>query len=182
VNYRLYFLFLFFLGWSSYFSFISIYLIHKYHYSALFISLFLADLGVGFSIGCGVLVDYCTKRFSFKKSVLAGLIFAMLAIIITLLFQEQWVVWAMGLAVGTGIAVAYSVMLAIFSNQVSDSEQGWIMGVTGAIMALCFGVTTFFMGFIAIFGVTLPLVIAAGGLGVAALLLFYLYKENNHSH
>ena len=38
--------------------------------------------------------------------------------------------------VSMGIALGHSAIMAIFSNQVSDDRQGWVMGVTGAVVSL----------------------------------------------
>ncbi|MCC5015875.1 MULTISPECIES: MFS transporter [unclassified Legionella] len=158
-------------GWSNYFSFISLYLLQTYHYSAMENSFFLAVMGLGFSIGCGYIVDFCTKRYSFDWVVITGLLLTATHVLLTLLFKQQWVAWVAALLIGMSLSVAYSVLLTIFSNQVNEDEQGWVMGVTGSIMALCFGLTSIFTGLIAQIGAVLPMTLATLGLAVSGLLL-----------
>jgi hypothetical protein len=62
-------------------------------------------------------------------------------------------------------------LLAIFSNLVSNDEQGWVMGVTGSIMAICFGLTSLFTGVMAQIGAGIPLILSIIGLTSSALLL-----------
>lgn len=158
-------------GWSNYFTFISLYLTQVYHYSIIENSLFLAVMGLGFSLGCGYLVDYCSKRFDLNKTVFITLILTAVEIAITLISSSIVVAWVMVFFIGTTLSVAYSTLLAIFSNLVDENEQGWVMGVTGSIMAICFGLTALFTGLIAQMGAVLPMLLAVIGLSLSALLL-----------
>ncbi|CEK10830.1 MFS transporter [Legionella hackeliae] len=161
-------------GWSNYFSFISFYLFQTFHYSALQNSFFLAVMGLGFSIGCGYIVDYCTKRYPYDAIVIVGLSVTALNVFLTLIIPMQWIAWVATLMIGMSLSVAYSVLLTIFSNLVSENEQGWVMGVTGSIMALCFGLTSIFTGIIAQVGAVLPMLFAVLGLAGSAVLLAYV--------
>lgn len=163
-------------GWSNYFSFISLYLTQVYQYSNMQNSLFLAVMGLGFSLGCGFLTDYCTKRYQHNLIVVVALFFTAVEVGITLIAQNEWVVWLMVFCIGSSLSLAYSTLIAIFSNLVSADEQGWVMGVTGSIMALCFGITSLFTGVIAQMGATLPLILAVIGLAGSATLLLLLAK------
>ncbi|ASQ45802.1 MFS transporter [Legionella clemsonensis] len=158
-------------GWSNYFSFISFYLFQTYQYSALQNSFFLALMGLGFSIGCGYIVDYCTKRYSYDVIVIISLLITATSVFFTVAIPVAWVAWVATLVIGMSLSVAYSVLLTIFSNLVSENEQGWVMGVTGSIMALCFGLTSIFTGVIAQVGAILPMLLAVIGLAGSAILL-----------
>lgn len=166
-------------GWSNYFSFIPLYLLQVFNYSTMENSFFLAVLGLGFSIGCGFVVEYCTKRYSFDNVVLGGLLVTALQIFIFLVIDWEWVAWVTTFIIGISLSVSYSVLLTIFSNQVSENEQGWVMGVTGSIMALCFGLTSVFTGLVAHMGARLPMLLALGGLLASAFLLFLVKSKKN---
>ena len=164
-------------GWSNYFSFISLYLNQIYHYSNMQNSLFLAVMGLGFSLGCGYLVDYCVKRFQNDKTVVVALFLTAAEVAITLFATAEWVCWVMVFLIGSTLSVAYSTLLAIFSSLVNEDEQGWVMGVTGSIMAICFGITSLFTGLIAQMGAHLPMMLAMSGLALSAILLI-LFKPS----
>ncbi|KTC73772.1 transporter of the major facilitator superfamily (MFS) [Legionella birminghamensis] len=164
-------------GWSNYFSFIPLYLFQKYHYSVMENSFFLAFMGLGFSVGCGYVVDFCTKRFEYNLVVIVGLLVTASQVLLMLLVQEAWVAWMATFFIGISLSVAYSLLLTIFSHLVSAQEQGWVMGVTGSIMALCFGLTSLFTGLIAQVGASLPMLLATGGLAMSAVVLS-LVKSN----
>lgn len=165
-------------GWSNYFSFISLYLSQTYHYSTMQNSFFLAVMGLGFSVGCGYIVNLCTKRYAFESIVIIGLTLTATFVLATLLINEEWVAWVAALMIGISLSVAYSVLLTIFSNQVNHNEQGWVMGVTGSVMALCFGLTSVFTGLIAHVGAVLPMILATTGLAGSAGILLIVKTGN----
>lgn len=164
-------------GWSNYFSFISLYLYDHYHFEVLANSMFLAVLGCGFSVGCGFVVNYCSKHFTLKRAVIVGLYTTALGVLITLVFANVYSAFAMAFLIGVSMAVAYSVIIVMFSNQVNEDEQGWVMGVTGSIMALCFGLTSLFTGMVAEMGAAIPLILSVLGLSVSASLLVFVRVE-----
>ncbi len=168
------------LGWSDFFTFMSMFMLDRYHFSPLKVSLFMGALGLGFAIGCGYLVDVCAKRFTFKRSVMLGVLLAAMGVLVMLLVNNVAVAWIAVIFVGTTLAVAYSIILTMFSNQVNENEQGWVMGVTGSIMALCFGINSLLMGVLIQYGGTsLPLAIAVLGLSISGLLMGIYRPRHN---
>ncbi len=166
-------LLIFIAGWSEYFSFIAQFLLRYYNYSTLNTSLFITVLAVGFSIGFAVLVEPCTKWFGNKRCVVGGLGIGAALCLITATVPLQWLTWISAVFIGMSVAVAYSVLITIFSNQVDSTEQGWVMGVTSAIMALSFGVATFLSGFAADFGAAMPIIMAFIGMLISAILMSF---------
>lgn len=159
------------LGWSSYISFIPLYMYRVYRFDTFETSMFLAVLGLGFSVACGYLVGYFSKRFHLRKVTYWSFILSALCVLITLCFAIQWVNWVVVFFIGITVGIGYSDLITLFSNQVSADEQGWVMGITGSIMALCFGLVDLLVGFFARYGVVVPLVCAVVGFVLAALLL-----------
>ncbi|MGJ3493252.1 Tetracycline resistance protein, class C [Piscirickettsia salmonis] len=163
-------------GWSNYFSFISVYMTKNYHFNTFENSMFLAVMGVGFSIGCGYVVEWCAKRYLLSHTVRIMLILTGISVLLTLLIHNVYTCYLFALLIGLTLAVAYSSIIALFSNQVGADEQGWVMGVTGSIMALCFGLTSFGTGVVASFaGASIPIVFAVIGL-LASGGLLYLFR------
>ena len=73
--------------------------------------------------------------------------------------------------IGITMAVGYSSMITLFSNQVDENEQGWVMGVTGALMALCFGLTSFLTGYLANLSNAVPMYLAIAGIAASAVIM-----------
>jgi predicted MFS family arabinose efflux permease len=164
-------------GWSNYFSFIPLYLFQTYHYTVMQTSLYLALLGLGFSVGCGYITAWVTRHFQYDKIVIVGLLITASQVLLALVTDEEWVLWVSTFVIGISLSAAYSVLLTIFSNLVGNDEQGWVMGVTGSIMALCFGLTSVFTGLVAYMGAILPMLLAFCGLTLSAVILFFVKGE-----
>ncbi|OGT30200.1 MAG: hypothetical protein A3E87_00475 [Gammaproteobacteria bacterium RIFCSPHIGHO2_12_FULL_35_23] len=166
-------LLIFISGWGEYFGFISQFLLRRYQYSSLEISLFMVALGIGFSIGFAFLVDFCASRFNLKRCICFNLLIAALVCLITLISHTPIIAWIGSIIIGLAISIAYSILITMFSNQVTNSEQGWVMGVTNAIMALSFGITTFFSGFAADITPGMPIFLAFIGILISTILMYF---------
>ncbi len=164
-------------GWGGYYSFVSMYLLRVYHFSSLHTGFYMAVMGAGFGIGTGFLVDPLTKRFSLKKCVIGGCFFVALGTFLTITAPSEIYLWLDVLIVAPAMAVAYSTILTLFSNQVNEDSQGWVMGITGAIMAFAFGANNLLIGFMGSFKPQTPLIMTIVSLLLASLLMktiFYL--------
>ncbi len=164
-------------GWSGFYSFISMYLYQVYHFTPLQVGFYMGLMGVGFGVGTGFLVDIFTKRFSLKQGVICGCLFVALGTVLTITSPQAIYVWFDVLIVATAMALAYSTLLTIFSNQVDADSQGWVMGITGAIMAFAFGLNGLLAGLLANVGSRIPLIITVVSLLLAAILMKVLFKE-----
>lgn len=167
------------LGWSGMYSFISMYLLKAHQFNELQIGFYMGALGIGFGIGNGLLTEFLTQRFSLKACVIGNSIVAVSGILITIFASTEWVVWPASLLISAPIAVAYSAILTLFSNQVSADEQGWIMGITGAIMAFAFGAMGLLIGTLSNTSPGIPLLISAGFLVLTAILMKMIFKNGN---
>lgn len=163
-------------GWSGFYSFISMYLYQTYHFSSLQNGFYMGLMGVGFGIGTGFLIDPLTKRFSLKMCTIGGCILAAIAMVLTVTAPQEVYIWSEVVLVAIAMAIAYSTILTLFSNQVDDDSQGWVMGVTGAIMALAFGVNGLLLGILSNFSLQMPIVVAAICLLLAAALIAVIFK------
>jgi len=162
------------LGWSDFFTFMSMFVFHRYHFTPLKVSFFMAALGLGFTIGCGYLVGFFSQRYTLKNCVIVGLLLSAISVLVFLLVNNVIVACFSVIFIGMALGVAYSTLLTMFSNQVNENEQGWVMGVTGSIMALCFGVNALLTGVIIRYGgANLPIALAIVGLGISGLLMWF---------
>ena len=158
-------------GWSEYFTFVSQFLLRRFHYTASEVSFFIAVLAVGFSIGFGFLVNPVAKRFNLKNAVIINLLIAALLCLITAIAHIQIIIWIGAVLIGMSVALLYSLLITIFSNQVSAEEQGWVMGITNSVSALSFGITSLMSGFAADLSPAVPIYLGCVGLALAALVL-----------
>ncbi len=170
-------MFIMIFGWSGIYSSLSMYLLNIYHFNSLQTGFYMGLMGVGFGIGTGFLVDPLTKRFSLKQCVIANLLLTALFTALTLLAPSIIYVWIYAGFIGMVIAVAYSTLLTLFSNQVDAQSQGWVMGITGAVMAFAFGLNGLLIGVFADFTPATPLIVAISSLVLSAILMKCLFHQ-----
>lgn len=161
------------LGWSSYYSFISMYLMERFHLNTSHIDLYLAIMAAGFGLGFGVIVNILVRRFSMKIITFIALLLSALLISISASGSHVIYSWLMVAPIGVTVAIAYSLLLTLLSNQVDENSQGWIMGITNAIMAMGFAVTGISSAFLANWNIASPLWFAGLFLCLSGIALFY---------
>ncbi len=125
------------------------------------ISIFLALESVGFAIGNGILVHFFTKRFALKSNFIAFALIGAVCVILMLFSRSALMSWVLIIPLAICVALAYSVLLTLFSDQVNASSQGWVMGITGSIMAFVWGVNGLVGGLLAVWTIQAPYVLVA---------------------
>lgn len=164
-------------GWSGVYAFISMYLLHVYHFSSLENGFYMGLLGIGFGIGTGFLVDPLTQRFSLSQCMMANCLLAALGTALTITAPSEIYVWIYDVFIGIAMAIAYSTILTLFSNQVDANSQGWVMGITGAVMAFAFGLNGLLVGLLANLSAEAPLIVAIFSLILSAALMKILFHD-----
>lgn len=173
--------FVFIAGWSSYYSFISLYLVANFHYDALMTAMFSVFLGLGFCLGSGGLNTLLVKFFSAKQISAVGLLIAAVGCFLTAFSNSQALLWIIAFLIGSSVAVIYPNLVTLFAGQVAADQQGWVMGVNGSIMALSYGATTLGAGWLTHLYQQLPLVVAGAGMCLAAGLLLLMRPKTRSS-
>ena len=171
-------LFIFIFGWSSFYSFISLFLIKTYAFSPSQISLFMAVMGIGFGLGTGVLVQYCSRHFPMRHTFFATTLLASILSLLIVIANHAWVSWVLVAPLACCVAIAYSTIITIFSDQVDAQSQGWVMGITGSIMAFVWAVNALLIGVLATWSIKLPIYAAAACLLAVIVIDLLLNKRN----
>ncbi len=166
--------FIFIFGWSSFYSFISVYLYKTYEFNSSYISFYLTLMGVGFGIGNGFIANYLAKKFDLMAIFIGSSLLTGIIIFLMMVFPSLWFVWLMVAPIACFVSTAYVSILTLFSNQVDDASQGWVMGITGSILAFVWGLNGVTVGLLAGFNVAYPIYISALCLGVTAVLSVFL--------
>ncbi len=171
------------LGWSFYFQFISVFLLKKFHYTAQDISLFMSMMGVGFGLGSSVGLKILSKYLSDVKLTLLSLVLVSMTVFMTITDVPIQALWLSSLLLGICMAIAYSMLIKLLSKTVSQDEQGFIMGVSEAIVSVAWAVTPLASAYLEIISVNVP-IIASSILLVLCTGLLYIWarpesKNNN---
>lgn len=123
--------------WGGYFQAISLYLVTNFDYSSSQIGGFVTYLSLIFTLSLIVLIKVLLKHFQHHRLVFVGVILIALGMMsMTIFYNHLLVVWLIVIPLTVGVAISYNVLLAMFSNAVSKTEQGKVMGATVALVAI----------------------------------------------
>lgn len=173
--------FIFIFGWSSFYSFISLFLLKTYHFTPTQVSLFMAVMGIGFGLGTGFVVNYVAKIFTLRDSYIYFTFASAIMIFLMVIIPYSFFSWIIMAPLACCIATAYSCILTIFSNQVDEKNQGWVMGITGSVMAFVWAINGIIVGILAALNDKFPLFTAAVILLIAAIATFFLFTSKDSS-
>lgn len=169
--------FIFIFGWSSFYSFISMYLLKVYSFTPTYVSLYMAAMGIGFGLGNGYLTNYFAKFFPLRTNFIYSTWLTAVLILLLFIIPSSLFSWLMAVPICTSVAVAYASIVTMFSDQVDADSQGWVMGITGSIMAFVWGINGVVIGILSIWHDTLPIFISAICLLITALITPLLLKR-----
>lgn len=181
IRYLSIFFLVFLLGWSNYYTYISMFLFKKYGFQTLDVTIFMSLLGLGFGIGFGLLPGFCARKMGLKGSVGISIALAALFALVTVATPEPIYAWLSVVPIGIATSVGYANGISIISNQVDSDAQGWIMGVTGAIMALSFGIVGLSAGVVVKESEDIPIILSFVLMLISAVLIsFYRGAKSIH--
>ncbi|MDQ2995197.1 MAG: MFS transporter, partial [Pseudomonadota bacterium] len=146
------------LGWSAYYTTISFYLQDRLQYSTADIAEYLAISAIGFMFGTLYLINVLKKVMQLSHIIIFGLLLAASSLTITLLTANAIILFSLSITLCCGFSLAVTALLAQFSNNVADSKQGWVMGISQAITAFAFGVTGIVQAFVNYYSLTATMI------------------------
>ena len=168
--------FVFELGWSLYYSSVALLLAQQFHFSNKMIGIFSSYIGLMLSIFLFWGVRAIVRKIPLKSIVMPSLILASVILIIGFLFDSMLLQWGIVLVIALSVALCYSILITLASDQLPSHEQGLLMGATDSLLSLTFAITGFLSGILAVSNALLPELIA-GIFFMAAAFVFYRVKR-----
>lgn len=165
------------LGWSAFFNYLDVFADHIFAFSTLQDALYMAVLGIGLTLGFGVLVKHAVKYFKHHHIVIVSASLCGIFIAITLLASSITALWVFAIPIAATNSLVYAVMITQFSNAVNEDQQGWVMGITGAIMPLAFAISSIVGGLLVDINVFVVMWFAVACLMVTSVLMFINQKK-----
>jgi MFS family permease len=162
----------FLFGWGIFFSTVPILLTERLHWLGSSVSYFLSYVGIMFAILILYILPKITAKFDLHKLVFVALIILFICNLAFATIQhsiEPWFIILLTMAV----PVIYVSTVTILSMQVSEQQQGQIMGVTGSIFAFTWGLGPILGGYVLKFGLVGPFILV----GIFLLLAIIVFKR-----
>lgn len=149
------------IGWGFYFQFIALFMASRMQMDTHSIGIFLALIAVGFA-STTFLIKPVTKYFSLHSSCASFLGLAGIAFLITCAAERKDIV-LLGfdaVVVGLSIGISYTLLMTLYSNRTRVDDQGRIMGVTLAIAAMMWFLSSLIGGFLVNYSIYIPLLLS----------------------
>lgn len=158
-------------GVSLYLPIILIHLRNSFHYDPWVLGLFNGYMGIAFGVGLLFVFPRMLKRYPIEKVVVISLAITFIAQLLSACFRAEVSLWVVAFPLAIACEIAFSGMFTCFSNAANEDAQGWVMGLSVAIMSIAWAVTAFFTLFIPSFGTQSLIFIGSLCLGVSAYLM-----------
>lgn len=173
-NRTLLIIFLFFeLGWSMYYQGIAVTLSENFHLSGVNVGYFESYVGLALSFGLIYILKLTTRYFSLGKLIRYSLWVGIASLALAFLFKNIIAQIVLAIPITFMVATTYSSLITQLSNQNRDDQQGLLMGVSDATLAIAFAITGFLSGWVTIYNGMLPLIIAAAFMFCALIYLMH---------
>lgn len=148
--------------WSFFSQASPVYLHEIFRYSNFQLGLFSSLIGVFIMVGGTFVLPRLLNYLSVEKVAILSLVLMALGILIAVIRSNQILFWSGMVVCTVGAAMAFSCIVTLFSKTVDLNQQGWVMGVSGAVIAFAWGATGLLTGALLHWGVALALYIAIG--------------------
>jgi len=168
-------------AWTLYFQYMSLYLVHAYHFSAARIGLYMSLVGGIFAINMLVIVPMVVKKVKMESAIFAGLIMAFVGTAGGIFLVEETAQWLLAFPINIGLGLAYTPTLALFSNAVDKNSQGWIMGVIAAVVSMAWFLTGMALGPLASVNILSPFIVASLLLFASIIGMRIYIQKHSHS-
>lgn len=129
------------LGFSLYFQFILVLLKNNYNYANWQLGVFNGFIGFSFAFSLLIGIRLMLAVMKVNQVAIVGLFIVGVCQILTSFFDQQYAIWFIAFPLSAFDMIAYTAILTAFSNAVDKSAQGWVMGISGAIMAVSWAIT-----------------------------------------
>ncbi|WP_419418434.1 MFS transporter [Legionella sp. D16C41] len=164
------------LGFSIYFQFILVLLHNTYQYSNWQLGAFNGFIGFCFVLSLVVGMKWMLKFWQANTIATICLFIVGTGLILTVLSTNLWAIWVLAFPISAFDMIAYTALLTAFSDAVDKSAQGWVMGLSGALMAMAWAITGLSANLLPIFG-TLGLIFIGGIFLLASAALMAWYSQ-----
>jgi DHA1 family tetracycline resistance protein-like MFS transporter len=170
-------------GWSLYYQFMPPILKTTLNFDAHALGLFVGMIAFWLALATGVGIRFLQRFFDVKAMLIFSLYLILLGLVLTIVFcwlqlvgHWQLLIWAAAVPTAMGDVIAFSCMIALYSNAVEKEEQGKVMGICFVVVAVIWSLTGLLGGVLMSFNELLPLMIAPLGILAALMLLHRSFK------
>lgn len=164
------------ISWSLYYQFIPPILKTDLSFNADQLGLFVGLIALWLALATIFIINLMQRFIALHDMLLFSLYLVLLGTLLTLLaIYEHWssLIWLSAIPTAIGDVIAYSCLIALYSNAVDKHYQGKVMGICFIVVAIIWALTGLLGGILMSIYSLLPLIIAPLGI-IAAIGLLHL--------
>lgn len=161
------------LGWGTYIQYVSAFLYKEYHISDHAIAGFNVLMAISFAVSSMVIIRILLTYWSNAVITCMALAISCVGALLTVLTDQALYAWIGLIPLSVGIAISHTTIITLYSDEVDNDHQGWVMGVTSSVMSVAITVSALIDGMMGNFSVRSPLWLALGFYIIATLLSCY---------
>lgn len=157
------------ISWSTYYQFMPPILKTVYHFDSHQLGWFIGMIAVWLAVATGMCIRILHHFLSVRQLLLVSLYLILAGLIITLLgfahiFSGNTLLWMGAAPTAMGDVIAYSCLIALYSNVLEREKQGKVMGISFLVAACAWTTTGFLGGILMSMSPLLPLIVAPAGI------------------
>ncbi len=163
-------------SWSLYYQFIPPILKTTLHFSAHSLGLFIGMIAFWLALTTGLGIKQLRKIFSLEQMLIGSLyvvLFGLLLSVAACWFNgstfSHVVIWLAAMPIAVGDVIAFSCLIALYSDAVLKEEQGKVMGVCFIVIGVVWALTALVGGMMMSYVDVMPLAVAPLGVLLAIL-------------
>ncbi|MCP4089601.1 MAG: MFS transporter [Gammaproteobacteria bacterium] len=164
------------LGLNCFYVFVDNYLYSQFKFDTMENSIMLVIFGGAMAMTGAFLVAPLFARYTAKKVMLGSCLVMLLGVFAFMLNPVPILSYVLMVPIVVAFGVNYPQMITLFSHNVDESEQGWVMGVTFALFTLGTGMISLVGGKLMGIDIRLPFMVSIGSFAVAFLLVFLFWR------
>jgi DHA1 family tetracycline resistance protein-like MFS transporter len=147
-------------GWGFYVQSVPLILHHQYHLNIVHIGWFFSLMGASVMLSTLVVQPIVFKRFTLKSLYVVSITLTGLLLALNVLIPSLATEWIVVILASLIQIIGYGVIMTLFSNAVSEHEQGKVMGSAGAGFGASWVINALLIGALMSMDLYLPIIAA----------------------
>lgn len=164
-------------GWGLYIQAILWFMSEQFNYTTSQLSFFVSICGVAFMLSSTVVVRILLRTIKNEARIAVYLsVLMMIALYGAAFTRNETAQWVLAFSISLTQMVPVTMFITLFSNTTDANNQGWIMGITGAVQAAAWAFTALLIGPLGNYDISIPLYLSGIMLTISTAVQFYYLK------
>lgn len=164
-------------GFSLFTQFFSVFLTRKFNMQAQGIGMLFAYIGVWSVIAQAAILRPLTKRFSPLQILSVSLLSLSVLLVLIVLPTQTWVMYFIIPFIAVSQGMTQPNINTIVTSQVSEQEQGQVLGINQSVQSIAMGIPPFMAGYLSNMDLQYPNFVAALSMAIGWAILFFILKK-----